>query len=41
MVMAGILGHRDVFTLPNVYAIALKESKRKAIDTMDDVISAP
>ena|GEM_PF-4716993 len=39
MVVAGILGHRDVSTTLNVYAIALEESKREAMDTMD--IRAP
>lgn len=39
MTVAGLMGHRDVSTTLNVYAIALEESKRVAMDEMDAVLS--
>jgi integrase len=39
MTVAGLMGHRDVSTTLNVYAIALEESKRAAMDEMDAVLS--
>lgn len=39
MTVAGLMGHRDVSTTLNVYAIALEESKRAAMDEMDSVLS--
>jgi integrase len=41
MTVASILGHRDVSTTLNVYAIALEESKRKTMDAVDGILSAP
>jgi integrase len=39
MTVAGLMGHRDAGTTPDVYAIALEESKRAAMDEMDSVLS--
>jgi integrase len=39
MTVADLMGHKDVSTTLNVYAIALEESKRAAMDEMDAILS--
>jgi integrase len=39
MTVADLMGHKDVSTTLNVYAIALEESKGAAMDEMDAILS--